>query len=315
MKTRIISLLLCLLVLFGASSCTQPASVKKTDGVAITDDFGSTARIDASSRVVCAYGSFAQCWLLSGGTLVGVTEDAVNERKLDVGESAQIVGTVKQVNVEKVLSLEPDYVILSADITAHADVKRTLEKAGVACGMFRVDSFEDYAALMRRFCDVSGRQDLFKKHVEAVEENIASIVSRVPEGEEKTFLLMRAFSTGIKVKTDNLAEDIPLALGAVSIVGDNPSLLNDLSVEKIITEDPDYIFVLTMGDENQALSYLKKEIESDPAWNMLTAVQNGNYVVLPKDLFHYKPNNRWDESYEYIAKILYPEVFGENDAQ
>ena len=42
---------------------------------------------------------------------------------------------------------------------------------------------------------------------------------------------------------------------------------------------------------------------------LATAVKNGNLVVLPKELFHYKPNDRWDDSYEYLAKIIYPEIF------
>ena len=50
---------------------------------------------------------------------------------------------------------------------------------------------------------------------------------------------------------------------------------------------------------------------SAPAWNGLSAMRTERYYVLPKDLFHNKPNNRWDESYEYLAKILWPEVFGE----
>jgi iron complex transport system substrate-binding protein len=34
-------------------------------------------------------------------------------------------------------------------------------------------------------------------------------------------------------------------------------------------------------------------------------VQNGRYTVLPKDLFHYKPNERWGESYAYLYEIIF----------
>jgi len=40
-------------------------------------------------------------------------------------------------------------------------------------------------------------------------------------------------------------------------------------------------------------------------------VKEGRYIVLPKDLFHYKPNNRWGESYQYLGEILYPTLFHE----
>jgi iron complex transport system substrate-binding protein len=37
-------------------------------------------------------------------------------------------------------------------------------------------------------------------------------------------------------------------------------------------------------------------------------VKSGNFAILPKDLFHYKPNAKWGESYAYLAKLLYPEL-------
>ena len=74
-------------------------------------------------------------------------------------------------------------------------------------------------------------------------------------------------------------------------------------------EDPDYIFVVTMGDSEEALKALKNGIEKNPAWSDLTAVKNNRFIVLPKELFHYKPNAKWGDSYEYVAKILYPDKF------
>ena len=41
----------------------------------------------------------------------------------------------------------------------------------------------------------------------------------------------------------------------------------------------------------------------------LTAVKQDRLILLPKELFHYKPNARWGESYAYLAKILYPQCF------
>ena len=63
-----------------------------------------------------------------------------------------------------------------------------------------------------------------------------------------------------------------------------------------------------MGSEKKALSYLDSLIAENPAWQELSAVKEGRYVVLPKELFHYKPNARWGESYGYLAEILYPGI-------
>ena len=83
------------------------------------------------------------------------------------------------------------------------------------------------------------------------------------------------------------------------------SILEDLSIEKIIEEDPDFIFVTTMGDDEAAMDVLAKSLTENPAWGTLSAVKEDRYIVLPKDLFHYKPNDRWGESYEMLADILY----------
>ncbi len=76
-------------------------------------------------------------------------------------------------------------------------------------------------------------------------------------------------------------------------------------MEAIIKEDPDYIFVVPMGnDEAQANKNLKESIENNPAWNGLKAVQNQHYILLPKEKFLYKPNEKWGESYVYLSEIL-----------
>lgn len=127
-------------------------------------------------------------------------------------------------------------------------------------------------------------------------------------------LLLRAYATGVKAKgADQLAGAILADLGAKNLVDQYQSLLEDLSLEEIIAADPDVILVVTMGDEQEALDYLSTNFETNPAWAGLTAVQNGRFVVLPKELFHYKPNARWGESYAYLAKILYPDLAGQLD--
>lgn len=264
-------------------------------------------------RVVSLYGSYAEAWLLAGGKeeLVGVTQDALEERDLGLSQDVAVVGTVKEPNAEAIIALEPTLAILNADIAGQTEIKDVLENAGIECWEFQVDTFEDYDKMMRQFTQWTGRDDLYQENVTDIAQQIedarmaAALSSNLPD-----VLLMRAFSTGIKAKTDDeLAGAILKDLNAHNIADDHPSMLEDLSLEEIIQADPDFIFVTTMGDEEKALAYLDSLIETNPAWQELTAVKENRYIVLPKDLFHYKPNNRWGDSYEYLGKLLYPELF------
>lgn len=298
------------------SSAPESASsqLESAGEVSITDSNGSQITLDTSApRVVAAYSSFAEAWLLAGGELCGVTQDALEQRDLGLPEDIAVVGTVKEPNAEEIIALEPDLVLLASDITAQAEIRDVLENAGLACAFFQVDTFADYAFMMEQLCAVTGREDLY-------EENVTQVGQQIEEAQAKAalsstrpnVLLIRAFSTGIKAKTDDeLAGAILKDLGAHNIADDHPSMLEDLSLEEVIAADPDYIFVTTMGDEQKALDYLNGLIQQNPAWSELSAVKEDRYIVLPKDLFHYKPNNRWGESYQYLGEILYPQMFHE----
>ncbi len=296
-----------------SESASQPESAGET-AVTITDSTGAQITLDTRApRVVAAYSSFAESWLLAGGELCGVTQDALEERDLGLSEDTAVVGTVKEPNAEEIIALEPDLVILAQDIAAQTEVKDVLENAGLACASFQVDTFEDYAFMMEQFTAITGREDLYQQNVTQVGEQIGSVQEKASLSSTRpSVLLIRAFSSGIKAKTDDeLAGAILKDLGAHNIADDHPSMLEDLSMEEVIAADPDYIFVTTMGDEQKALDYLNGLIGENPAWSELSAVKEDRYVVLPKDLFHYKPNNRWGESYQYLGEILYPELFHE----
>ncbi len=263
-------------------------------------------------RVISLMGSYAETWMLAGGELVGVTDDAVDERNLQLSEDVKIIGTQHSPNLEEILGLSPDFVLLSADIDEHLQLAETLEKAEIPHAFFKVEYFDEYLDMLKICTDITGREDLYQQNGLDVQEQIDQVLAKIPEaGDDKpTVLFLRAMTTKAKAKAgDNMTCKMLEDLGTVNIAAQDPSLLEDLSMEKILMDDPDYIFAVPMGDTEKSLQALKDNIESNPAWASLSAVQNGRYVILPKDLFHYKPNARWGESYEYLAKILYPDLF------
>ncbi len=305
--------LLCAFLMFSCATTSKAAlsiseaSVKFTDALNREIVIGETPNI-----VVSLMGSFAETWILAGGELSGVTIDAIEERNMNLPQTVKIVGSVKTPNLEEILDLDPDLVIMSADIEGHVKSIPVLEKVGITCAAFKVEVFSDYLKMLELFTQITGRDDLYQKNGVMVGEEIESIVSKVGDYENRpTVLFLRAFSTGAKAKADdNMTGAMLRDLKTDNIASRHVSLLDNISMEEVIMEDPDYIFVVTMGSDSQkALDALKKGIQSNPAWNGLSSVRNGRYIILPRELFHYKPNARWGEAYEYLAEIIYPELF------
>ena len=259
--------------------------------------------------VVSLYGSFAEVWVQAGGALAGVTEDAVSERGLDLPD-AQIIGTTKTPNLELILALDPSWVILSADIAPQVQAMQVLQGAGVACTAYRVDTWRDYAAMMEDFCQKTGRRDLYEALIPPMQQSIETTIQKANEKTAPTVLLLRAYSGGAKAKgADNLAGAMLAEMGCINLVEKYPSLLEELSMETIVMEDPDWILISIMGgDEEAALAALNATLGQNPAFQALTAVQEGRMQVLPKELFHYKPNARWAESFEYLYEMLFESV-------
>ena len=297
------------------TGCSDNQKAQQTtsdeNGYTFTDAIGQEITVNNPQRVVSLMGSFSEIWLLAGGadTLVGTSHDTVDNRDLGLPDDIAIVGTYQNPNIEEILALNPDLVLLSSETTrtdSHVALKDALNGAGITAAYFSVTHFEDYLNMLKICSDITGNPEAYQTNGVAVQERISKIIADNKLETAPSVLLMVTYSGGIRAQSsDTMTGRILSDLGCSNILDDYPSMLQDFSVEKIIEVDPDYIFVIPMGnDDALAQKNLKENVESNPAWNSLTAVVNDRYILLPKDKFLYKPNALWDESYAYLAALL-----------
>ena len=297
------------------TGCSDNQKAQQTtsdeNGYTFTDAIGQEITVNNPQRVVSLMGSFSEIWLLAGGadTLVGTSHDTVDNRDLGLPDDIAIVGTYQNPNIEEILALNPDLVLLSSETTrtdSHVALKDALNGAGITAAYFSVTHFEDYLNMLKICSDITGNPEAYQTNGVAVQERITKIIADNKLETAPSVLLMVTYSGGIRAQSsDTMTGRMLSDLGCSNILDDYPSMLQDFSVEKIIEVDPDYIFVIPMGnDDALAQKNLKENVESNPAWNSLTAVVNDRYILLPKDKFLYKPNALWDESYAYLAALL-----------
>lgn len=307
-----ICLLLCLCLTGCGQQAAQQTAQQSTEGYTFTDALGQEITVAHPQRVVALMGSFAEIWLLAGGqdSLVGVTSDAFDGRDLGLSEDTAVVGTFQDPNIEEILALEPDLVLLSAETKgtdSHVALQDALNSAGVTAAYFSVTHFEDYLAMLKTCTEITGDAEAYQTNGQAVQEQIDQVIADNKLDTQPSVLLMITYSGGIRPQnSDSMTGRMLADLGCRNIADENPSLLKDFSIENIIEADPDYILVIPMGnDDAAAAKNLQENVESNPAWSSLTAVQNGRYLLLPKEKFLYKPNARWADSYAYLAELLH----------
>lgn len=310
MIKRIIAALLLGAMLTGCAAAQPP---KGDRGYVFTDSTGAEVTLpEKPGTVAVLFSSYAQIWTLAGGT-VSVTVGESVERGFVPGETTLVdAGAGKTVDCEALLAAKPDFVIGSADIDAQVQACRTMAQAGIPAALFRVDTFEDYLSMLKICTDITGNTETYAVNGLQVKTAVEAVLEKAQTVEQpKKILFIRAGSrysaTKAKRAPDNFVCTMLQELGAENIADAAPMLLDGLSLEEILLQDPDHIFLTAMGSQEAAESYIE-ELFSQDGWRDLGAVKNKNYTFLPRELFHFKPNARWAEAYEMLLNTLYPEL-------
>lgn len=305
MKTRIFSILLILALLTGCAERQTGETVARYE---FQDDLGRSVAVQEPKRVACLLGSFAQIWQLAGGEVCATADDAWDDLQLELAEDTVNLGNTKELSLELLLSAQPDFIIASANTRQNLEWMETLEAARIPTAYFDVADFDDYLRLLKLCTDLTGRKELYELHGTAVQEQIDAVLEKSKDrGTQPTVLCMRASASMVTVKNsqDNVLGEMLASLGCVNIADSDSSLLENLSMERIVQADPDMIFIVQRGDDTEGMKrYVETMMQENPAWQQLTAVREGRLYFMDKNLYNLKPNNRWGEAYEKLEEIL-----------
>ena len=312
---KIIAIIICFSVLSSLlTACSSEQNEYDQSAVIFTDALGREVSVPKEpERVAALIGSFADVWMLAGGSVCATAEDAWDDFGLALPDAVNI-GGAHSPNLELIFSVNPDFVIASASTSSNVEMKETLEAAGITVAYFDVDNFSDYLAMLDICTDITERKDLYECNGLAIQSQIEDIKQAIEERalpeEQRTVLLLRAHSSSVKAKGSKgtILGEMLADLGCINIADSDTSLLETLSVESIIRQEPYRIFVVTMGnDTEKAIDNLNQMMNENPAWGTLDAVAEGRLHLMERKLFNIKPNADWAESYEKLSEILLTE--------
>ena len=304
-----VAMMLCLF-----SACGPAEDPRNGDSVTFTDALGREVTVPKEpQRVAALIGSFADVWMLAGGSVCATAEDAWEDFGLELPNAVNI-GGAHSPNLELIFSANPDFVIASASTSSNVEMKETLEAAGITVAYFDVDNFEDYLVMLDICTELTGRKDLYEKNGLEIQSRIEAtkrdMEARALPENQRTVLLLRAHSGSVKAKGSEgtILGEMLADLGCINIADSDSSLLEALSVESVIRQEPYRIFVVTMGNDTQkAVDNLNQMMVENPAWGTLEAVAEGRLHLMDRKLFNIKPNAEWATSYEQLSEILLAE--------
>ncbi len=264
-------------------------------------------------RVVVLVNSYADLWYEAGGDIVGRldSDSELPDEYLD--SSVTTLGEMLNVNMEELLSLSPDLVILRQG--KQSELMPQLEENDIPVISMEYDSIEDYFKYLKVFTAINGHEELYKEYRDTIVRDVNEVLEHIPSENNPDVLLMLGAVSSLKAYSSNTANgEILSHLKANNIAdgwGEEGATSIEINSEYLIASDPEYILIQCMSSEDAIRKNVEATFGNTEWWQSLSAVKNGNVVYLDRELFHFKPNARYGEAYEEMAKIIYPDVFTE----
>lgn len=307
-RTAFICLCLGLLIVVAVLLTDRPKEVTPDESNAFycfTDSLGNEVVLpEKPEKVAVLFSSLCNVWKNAGGEAYVTVGESVERGFCKEGTPLVDSGAGKSINTELLISLKPDFVIYSSDVPAQRKAGELLTKAGIPSAAIKLDSFEDYLSALKLFCEITGRKENYMLCGEEIKAEIDLIKKQAQkQASSPKILFVRSGSSYSSCKAkkadDNFTAKMLEELGCINIADSAPVLIDGLSAEVIIKENPDFIFISLMGDEKASKAFIKQTLESD-AYRSL----DSKIIFLPKELFQYKPCERWAEAYRFLQSTL-----------
>jgi len=310
----VLSIILMVSILAGCGRGEVPAAsnAAATAYLTISDDAGRAVVLPKKpERIVVLSTSFLDLLYAVDGKAVGRPSSKTGEIPA-AAQSVAEVGYVYNINIEKVVALQPDLVIGFQGI--HDKLIPILESNKIPVLLVKIKTYQDVLDKVKLFSRISGTESKGDQAIQGVEAKLNGILAKVPPQEKKVAIL-HATAKSVTVEMENsITGNIAKLLKLKNVAAGSRPLDSDpdatpYSLEKLVETNPDIVFVVTMGQTAEIEKRMKADVESNPAWATLNAVRNQKVFFLPQELFLLHPGLEYPAAVEYMAKLAYPEVF------
>ena len=313
---RICWLFLCLFLLTACLGCgaNKPQATAKNEGPAfavLQDDLGRTVTLAAKpQRIVVLSASFLEPLHEVGGDVVGRPDSrtfmpAYAKDKMSVGQ-------VYNIDLEKVLACAPDLVIVNKGM--NEKLLSSLETNKIPAVVVDMKSYEDVKREVHLFAQITGEAEKGNALVQQMDDRIQAVKDKLPQ-QKRRVAILHSTAQGLSVQLDgSIAGSVANMLGFTNVASGMTALENNpdaapYSIETLVEQDPEILFITSMGKMEDIKKSMQATIQDNPAWKTIPAVKNDKMFYLSQDLFLLSPGLHYPEAVEEMAKLIYPEAF------
>lgn len=294
---------MCLLV-----GCSKEIASSSSSTKNVTYE-GTTYTIPQNpTRIACLSNSLLYMIYELDGTAICRTESL---DKLPANmEKLPVIGHTSHINMEDLLALKPDLVLgLKNQHDKYGDILTTNK---VLHMLISYDGINDNVPLLEALGKVLNKEDKANEAIARYNAKIAKVKDAIKDKKPLSVAILFASGKSITAETNkSIAASMIQELGMNDVVAKHitSSMENSktipYSLETLSVDNPEVIFVVTMGKRSQINEQMKLTMTDNPAWNNLQAVKNNRVYYLPSHLFLINPGLKTPDAMAELAKDLY----------
>ncbi len=259
-------------------------------------------------RIVSATVAATQLLDKLDAELVGVpkTSNTLPERYQGLEE----VGMAMDPDLEKIVSLDPDVVIIDKNFKDKVDTAAT--ELGLNVFYFDSTSYDNFLGTVETLGETIHKTEEAAAFIESVKAAEEAATAKANTEEAPTVAVIFGSSASFMLATDlSYVGDLVDKVGATNIAdileAEPSSGYIQFSLEQIIEQNPDYVLRFAHGNIEETKKSFDDFFNENPAWETLDAVKEGRVIDLDSSIFNTSANIFITDAITQLGEIFYGE--------
>lgn len=301
--TFISTALLCLSI----SACGFTPDTEKAASITYTYKSQTISVKAAPNRIVELSAPLLNMAYAAGGT--SIARPDTSSPIPDAAASLPTLGHVQNINMETLIGLKPDLAL--GERNQNGKLESLLKSNGIPYLLVQYDGINDNIPLLRFMGQIYNKEDKAEEVIRTYENSMKEILTKIEGHTPAKVAVLRATGKDVTAETSkSICASMVEMLKMQNVVTSHEKInisskTVPYSLEQLSSDDPDIIFIVTMGKQKEINKKLDETMRSNPAWSHLKAVKAGKVYFLDPELYLMNPGVHTPEAMNKLYQLAY----------
>lgn len=304
----ILFMLMCALLASCAGAAAPAAPTATAKPLVIVDGLDRPIQFDAAAqKIISIAPSNTEILFAVGAGSQVLARDEFSDFPAEALGLPSVGGGFGQLDVEKMISLQPD-LVLASELTP-ADQVESLEKLGLKVYLLPnpINLEEMYTNLMT-VGQITGREKQAQELVDKLKARVKTVDEKVAGAQARPLVFYELDGTDPNAPwtagPGSFIDALIARAGGENLGGSLGEAYAQISIEQILLDNP---AIVLLGDFTWGGVTVEDVLERD-SWQDVQAVQSASIYTFDDNLVS-RPGPRLVDGLEQLARLLHPELF------